>query len=378
VRRTAVALAVLVSAAFAWAGTANAAQKQAGDVIPGRYIVTVKDGSDPASVAKGRTADTRQVYRQAINGFSAKLSAAQVAKLKSMKRVATVEPDRVYTANATQNMDANGDPWGLDRIDQRNLPLSGTYTYNSSGSGVTAYVIDTGIATSHSDFGGRASNVYDALGGNGQDCNGHGTHVAGTIGGSTYGVAKSVALRGVRVLGCDGSGSTSGIISALNWVASNAQKPAVANMSLGGGYSASLNSAATNLANSGVFLAVAAGNESQDACNVSPASAPGTYTVAASDRSDLRAYFSNFGGCVDGYAPGVDIKSAWLSGGTNTISGTSMASPHVAGVGALYKSANGDAASSTIVNWVNSNATSGAIGANIGGTPNRLLYKAGL
>ncbi len=377
-RRTAVALTVIVGAAFAWAGTASAASKKAGDVIPGSYIVTVKSGSDPSAVASGRTADTRHVYRQAINGFAAKLSSSQVSKLRSMKRVAAVEPDRVVTANATQNMDANGDPWGLDRIDQRSLPLSGTYTYNTTSSGVTAYVIDTGIATSHSEFGGRASNVYDALGGNGQDCNGHGTHVAGTIGGSTYGVAKGVSLRGVRVLDCSGSGSTSGIITALNWVTANASKPAVANMSLGGGYSASLNQAATNLANSGVFLAVAAGNESQDACNVSPASAPGTYTTAASDSGDVAAYFSNYGGCVDGYAPGVDIKSAWLSGGTNTISGTSMASPHVAGVAALYKGANGDAASSSIVSWINSNATSGVIGSNPSGTPNRLLYKAGL
>ena len=166
-------------------------------------------------------------------------------------------------------------------------------------------MIDTGIATSHGDFGGRAANVYDAFGGNGQDCNGHGTHVAGTIGGATWGVAKGVSLRGVRVLNCSGSGSTSGIISAINWVRTNAVRPAVANMSLGGGFSSALNQATTNLANSGVFMAVAAGNENQNACNVSPASAPGTFTSAASDRNDVRASFSNWGGCVDGYAPGV-------------------------------------------------------------------------
>ena len=331
------------------------------------------------AIAEGRNAITQHVYRgAALNGFAAKLTAAQVAKLRANKNVAYVEQDRVFTANATQNMDANGDPWGLDRIDQANLPLSGTYTYNNSGAGVTAYVIDTGINASHSDFGGRAQNVYDAVGGDGSDCNGHGTHVSGTIGGATYGVAKSVQLRGVRVLGCDGSGSTSGIIDALNWVAANHASNSVGNMSLGGGYSAALNQATTNLVNSGVFMAVAAGNESQDACNVSPASAPGTYTSAASDRNDVRAYFSNFGGCVDGYAPGVDIKSAWLGGGTNTISGTSMASPHTAGVAALYKGANGDVGASTIVSWINSNATPNVITGNLAGTPNRLLNKAGL
>ena len=244
---------------------------------------------------------------------------------------------------------------------------------------MTAYVIDTGINTGHSDFGGRAQNVYDAVGGDGTDCNGHGTHVSGTVGGSTYGVAKSVQLRGVRVLGCDGSGSTSGIIDALNWVAANHASNSVGNMSLGGGYSAALNQATTNLVNSGVFMAVAAGNESQDACNVSPASAPGTYTSAASDRDDVRAYFSNFGGCVDGYAPGVDIKSAWLGGGTNTISGTSMASPHTAGVAALYKGANGDArgVDDRELDQLERDLRTSSP-ANLPGTPNRLLNKAGL
>jgi subtilisin family serine protease len=378
VRRVLVVLAVLAGS-LAWAGTAAAAKPKAGDAIPGHYIVVLKqDSKSPKSVAGARGITTQRTYTSALRGFAAKLSDAQVQRMRQLSNVAYVEQDRVFTADATQNMDGNGDPWGLDRIDQTSLPLSGTYTYNSSGAGVTAYVIDTGITASHPDFGGRAQNVYDAVGGDGTDCNGHGTHVSGTIGGSTYGVAKSVQLRGVRVLGCDGSGSTSGIIDALNWVAANHAPNAVGNMSLGGGYSAALNQATTNLVNSGVFMAVAAGNESQDACNVSPASAPGTYTSAASDRGDARAYFSNYGGCVDGYAPGVDIKSDWLGGGTNTISGTSMASPHTAGLAALYKGANGDAAASTIVSWINSHATAGVISGNPSGTPNRIINTGGL
>jgi subtilisin family serine protease len=313
-----------------------------------------------------------------VNGFAAKLDAAQLRALRSSARVAYVEPDRVVTVAATQTMDAAGEPWGLDRIDQRNRPGSRTYTYNATGAGVTAYVVDTGISTSHVQFGGRAANVYDAFGGNGQDCHGHGTHVAGTIGAATWGVAKGVQLRGVRVLNCSGSGSTSGIVAALNWVRTNAVRPAVANMSLGGGFSSTLNTATTNLSNSGVFVAVAAGNESQNACNVSPASAAGAFTTAASDRNDRRAWFSNYGSCVEAYAPGVAIRSTWLSGGTNTISGTSMASPHVAGVGALYKQTSPSASSATISNWIISNSTTNVITANPSGTPNRLLYKSAL
>lgn len=246
-----------------------------------------------------------------------------------------------------------------------------------TGSGVRAYVIDTGIATAHADFGDRAANVYDAFGGNGQDCNGHGTHVAGTIGAAAYGVAKASSLRGVRVLDCNGSGSTSGIIAGVDWVRQNAIKPAVANLSLGGGLSSALNTATSNLASSGVFVAVAAGNENQDACKVSPASASGVLTVAASDKNDVRASFSNFGSCVELYAPGVNITSTWLSGGTKTISGTSMASPHVAGVAALYKSY-GDAASSTVNTWILDNSTLNVITSNVSGTPNRLLFKSTL
>jgi subtilisin family serine protease len=364
-------LVLVVSVAGALAGSAPALA--AGERIPGRYIVVVKQDRDPAAVARWQDARNRHVLG-IVHGFSATLSGAQVRALRGSARVAYVEPDRVVSAATTQT----GATWGLDRIDQLNLPLSGTYTYNATAADVSAYVIDTGIATSNPDFGGRASNVYDALGGNGSDCNGHGTHVAGTIGGAIYGVAKAVKLRGVRVLNCSGSGSVSGIISALGWVQRHAAKPAVANMSLGGGLSSSLNAATARLANSGVFVAVAAGNSSQDACNFSPAATDAAYAAAASDPRDRRASFSNYGSCVDGYAPGVSVTSDWYTGGTATLSGTSMASPHVAGLAALYKSAFGDAASSAVASWINSNATTNVIGRNPSGTPNRLVYEGPL
>ncbi|CAL9279038.1 MULTISPECIES: S8 family peptidase [unclassified Streptomyces] len=341
--------------------------------IKGRYIVTLKAGADAAGLAKAESVKTRHLYRNVLNGFAADLTPAQLEELRRDSRVVSIEEDQKVTASATQT----NAPWGLDRIDQRS-GRNGTYTYNRNGAGVTAYIIDTGIATGHADFGGRARNVFDAFGGNGEDCNGHGTHVAGTVGGATYGVAKGVQLRGVRVLDCQGSGSFSGIIAGFDWVRMNAVKPAVANASLGGGYSAALNNAATALANSGVHLAVAAGNENQDACNVSPASASGTITVAASDSSDRKAGFSNYGSCTDLYAPGVSITSARVGGGSTAMSGTSMASPHVSGVAALYKSAYGDASSATVNNWLISNSTTNVIGGNISGTPNRLLFKSTL
>ena len=375
-RRSSAVLVVSICGALSASAPALAQEGRAGDVIPGKYIVVADEGRDPAAVARWQNARDQQVL-PLVNGFAATLDAAQVKALRGSARVDYVEPDRVVTADATQNMDANGDPWGLDRIDQRNLPLSRTYTYTGTGAGVTAYVIDTGINYGHAQFGGRASLAYDALGGTGADCHGHGTHVAGTIGGSTYGVAKAVTLKAVRVLGCTGSGSTSGIISALNWIAANHPARSVANMSLGGGRSSALNSATNNLANSGVFIAVAAGNENQNACNVSPASAANAYTTAASDRSDRKASFSNYGSCVDGWAPGVSIKSAWLGTGTNTISGTSMATPHVAGVAALVKGA-GEQSSTAVTNWLNANATPNRIVGNPSGTPNRLLYKGTL
>ncbi len=352
-------------------------------VAPGEYIVVFRPAvTDPAGLASQlvRTSGgtLRYTYTSALKGFAATLPAAAAEVLARNPLVAYVEPDQVYRADVTQSMDANGDPWGLDRIDQQGLPLSRTYTYTATGAGVHAYIIDTGIWDLHPDFGGRADNVYDAFGATGTDCHGHGTHVAGTIGGTTYGIAKGVSLHGVRVLSCAGIGLTSQIIAGIDWVRQNAIKPAVANMSLGGGLSTALNDATTNLWNSGVFVAVAAGNDNVDACTASPASATGAFTAAASEKTDAKASYSNWGSCVEAYAPGSAIVSDFLAGMTMSLSGTSMASPHFAGVAVLYKATFGDQPSATVSNWIVSNATNGVITGNPGGTPNKLLYKSTL
>jgi aqualysin 1 len=243
--------------------------------------------------------------------------------------------------------------WGLDRIDQRNRPLSNSYTYFNTGAGVRAYVIDTGIRFSHNEFGGRATSGFDAVdGGSADDCHGHGTHVAGTIGGTTYGVAKAVSLIAVRVLNCSGSGSISGVIAGVDWVTGNhlSGQPAVANMSLGGGASSSLDNAVRNSINDGVSYAVAAGNSGANACNYSPARVSQAMTIGASDSSDRKPWWSNFGSCIDWFAPGVSITSAWhtSNSATNTISGTSMATPHTAGVAALHLQSNPGASPSGV------------------------------
>lgn len=350
------------------------------NIIPGQYIVVLKEGVEPRGLARAAGVTPRFVY-SIVNGFAGSLNEGQLNALRNHPDVAYIEPDQVYTATVEQSMDTNGDPWGLDRINQRDLPLDRKYSYTYTGSGVRAYIIDTGLDAAHADFETRAQNVYDAFGGNGNDCNGHGTHVGGTVGGKVYGVAKQALLRGVKVLDCNGSGSTSGIIAAVDWVRTNHVKPAVANMSLGGGYSSTLNNAVVNLSNAGVFVAVAAGNENQDACNVSPASAgynTAVTTTAASDKTDTRASFSNYGQCTDLYAPGVAIKAPWIGSGTtetNTISGTSMASPHVAGVSALVKHRYGDISSASVWSYISGAASTGKIKSNPTGTPNVLLYK---
>jgi subtilisin family serine protease len=335
----------------------------------GLYSIAPYVASEMAATHRG---EIRHVYQSALNGFAVQMSAEDAERLSQDFRVKYVEEDGVVTADVTQS----NPPWGLDRIDQRNRPLSGTYTYNWTGSGVRAYVIDTGILTSHTQFGGRASNVFDAFGGNGSDCNGHGTHVAGTIGGSTYGVAKSSLPRGVRVLNCSGSGSNSGVIAGVDWVRTNHIAPAVANMSLGGGASSALDTAVNNLSNAGVTIAVAAGNSNADACGSSPARAANAITVGSTTTSDARSSFSNFGPCLDIFAPGSGILSAWWTSttATATLSGTSMASPHVAGAAALYKQANPSASAGTIRNALVNNATTNVISGAGSGSPNRLLY----
>jgi len=351
--------------------------------VPGEYIVVFQPTvANPAALAAqlvGSNGGTlRYTYTSALKGFAATLPAAAAQALARNPLVAYVEQDQVFSADVTQSMDANGDPWGLDRVDQQAGPLSRTYTYTATGAGVHAYIIDTGIWDLHPDFGGRANNVYDAFGATGTDCHGHGTHVAGTIGGTTYGLAKGVSLHGVRVLSCGGLGLTSQIIAGIDWVRQNAIKPAVANMSLGGGLSTALNDATTNLWNSGVFVAVAAGNDNVDACTASPASATGAFTAAASEKTDAKASYSNWGTCVEAYAPGSAIVSDFLGGTTMSLSGTSMASPHFAGVAVLYKATFGDQSSATVSNWILTNATSGVITGNPAGTPNKLLYKSTL
>jgi subtilisin family serine protease len=319
--------------------------------IADRFIVTLRDGVDASTVAAEHGVAPDYVYTHVLNGFAGSMSAAAQAGLMRDARVLRLEPDGIATTSATQS----NATWGIDRIDQRSLPLSGTYTYSNTGSGVNAYIIDTGILLSHNDFGGRAVSGYTSItDGNGtNDCNGHGTHVAGTVGGTTWGVAKAVKLVAVRVLNCSGSGTWSGVIAGMDWVTAKHVKPAVANMSLGGGANSSVDDAVRRMVAAGVATAVAAGNgnqggREQDACKYSPARVAEAMTVGATTKTDSKTSWSNFGSCVNLFAPGAGITSAWIGSSsteTKTISGTSMAAPHVAGVAALHLQSNpGDSA----------------------------------
>jgi subtilisin family serine protease len=343
-----------------------------GKAIAGEYIVVLNDGVNPRAVAAIAGVSPKHVYEAALDGFSATLNQGQVNALRNNPDVQWVQEDQVVTLSATQT----GATWGLDRIDQRDLPLNSTYNYTPTGAGVRAYIIDTGINTGHSNFGGRASIGWDGIGDGNNDCNGHGTHVAGTVGSTTYGVAKSVTLIGVRVFGCGSSGSTSTIVAGINWTAANAIKPAVANMSLGGPADPTTDAAVNGLINAGVIAVVAAGNENQNACNVSPARVANAITVGATTSSDARASFSNYGSCVDVFAPGNAILSTWIgsTSATNSISGTSMASPHVAGVAALYLQGNTTATQATVANAIITTSTANKVTSAGTGSPNRLLY----
>jgi len=346
-----------------------------------RYIVVFKGSvTDPAGetgrLIRAFGGQVHYTYSHAIKGFAATLPAAALEGISLNPNVEFIEADGIMTVDDTQT----GATWGIDRIDQRNLPLSGSFTYTKTGAGVTAYIIDTGIRTDHSQFGGRASVGTDAVGDgqNGNDCHGHGTHVSGTVGGSTYGVAKAVLLKAVRVLNCSGSGTTSGVIAGIDWVTSNhvGTNPAVANMSLGGGASTSLDNAVANSIADGVTYAIAAGNSNRNACQFSPARAATAITVGATTSTDSRASYSNYGSCLDLFAPGSSITSAWntSSTATNTISGTSMATPHVAGVAALYLQGNPAANPATVRNALVANATSGKVTSAGKNSPNLLLF----
>jgi subtilisin family serine protease len=345
-----------------------------GTPVPGRYIVTLKAGASTDTAAKSVKAAGVQRFDGVLNAFAARLNNDQLKKLRRDHRVAAIEQDQVVKASTTQRAPL---PWGLDRIDQRSAKLSKTYTYKSSGKGVNAYIIDTGLDVKHKEFGGRASIAWAApFNGDGRDCNGHGTHVAGIIGSKTYGAAKSVRLRALRVLDCKGEGSMSDVVAAVNWLRSHAAKPAVANMSLGGPKSTALNTAVMNLSKSGVFTSVAAGNENADACRTSPAGAGWVMAVGATTKDDKRASFSNWGKCVDINAPGYGIYSTWPGGGRKALSGTSMATPYVSGVAALYLSTHPKATFPTVQKVLNDNSTHTL--KNLRSQPNRLLWKGKL
>lgn len=362
----------------------TSAQPVNGAVLPQSvdYIVRFNKGTNihnEVAFNRLRGISVKRSFAHVFPGAVMRLNPSQVATFQKNSRVHTIEVDTKVTVADTQN----GATWGLDRIDQTNLPLSGSFTWNGSGTGVTAYVVDTGIRATHAEFGGRVSAGFSIIPDTNatNDCHGHGSHVAGTIGGTTYGVAKSVNLVPVRVLDCTGSGSLSGVIAGLDWIIAHHQSgvPAVANMSLGSGASSSLDAAVQSVINDGVSVVVAAGNSNLDACTTSPARAPSALTVAATTSTDARASYSNFGTCVDIFAPGSSITSAWSTSNTatSTISGTSMAAPHVSGAVAALLTISPTLSPSGVASAVTGGATVGVVSSVGAGSPNRLLFLNG-
>ncbi|MEV7683525.1 S8 family peptidase [Streptomyces sp. NPDC088341] len=354
--------------------------------VPHQYIVTLKPTLSPADAVRRLGLDPLFTYETTLRGFAAVLTPSQLGAVRALPGVAAVEENgRVsvtppMTGRPPARTRGAVASWGLDRIDQRNLPLDNGFTVTGTGKGVTAYIVDTGIETAHSEFGGRATVGFDAVPDRrqGQDCNGHGTHVAGTAGGAVHGVARAVSLVAVRVLDCRGNGTWAGILAGFDWIAKNAKGPAVLNASLGGPSSKAVDDAVDAIAARGVLPVVAAGNESADACAVSPAGAGQVVTVGATDKQDRETEFSNYGECVWTYAPGAAIVSAGLGGGAVAQSGTSMASPHVAGVAALYKEKHPDASPKDIALWLAGQSSKNVLTPISKGSPNRLLHTGGL
>ena len=376
-------LAALPTAAATPAPVGLAPFYQSAQPVPDQYLVTVDRTVNVSGTARSLGIKTLFTYDSVLRGFAAVLTATQLDTVRRTPGVTAVEENSRVSGSGSAigvpQTRATATSWGLDRIDQRDLPLDGRFTTAGAGEGATAYILDTGIDFSHSEFGGRAVPGFDAIGDgrNGQDCNGHGTHVAGTVGGATFGVAPKAELVSVRVLDCTGNGSDAEVIAGLDWVAKNAVQPAVLNASLGGTSSPALDAATDALADSGVLPVVAAGNSSEDACTTSPAGAGEALGVGATDRTDHEAAYSNHGRCVALFAPGTDIVSAKLGGGSTVLSGTSMASPHVAGVALLYKAVNPGASPADVASWLGDQSTKDVLTVDTD-SPDRLLFVGGM